>query len=185
MMRSTGADAAAVPLFPRSAAKGWEARFEALLETNRAALGRIASSYTNTAADREDLLQDIAFALWQALPGFRGECAERTFVYRVAHNRAVQFLARRRRADSAWDETAETADPHPTLETALARRQQVEQLADAVRRLPFAYRQVVVLMLEGLEYAEIAEVLGISESNVGVRLNRARPMLREMMGGEK
>jgi RNA polymerase sigma-70 factor (ECF subfamily) len=174
-----------VPLWNVRAETGLEARFEKLLAEHRGALGRIAWSYTNTAADREDLLQDMGMALWQALPGFRGECSERTFVYRIGHNRAVHFLAARRRADTALDDAIEASDPAPTAETELARQQQTEQLADAVRRLPLPYRQVVVLLLEGLEYAEIAEVLGISESNVGVRLNRARPMLRQTMGGRK
>ena len=62
------------------------------------------------------------------------------------------------------------------MDTTIAERQESTRLADAVRRLPLPYRQVVVLLLEGLEYREIAEVLGISESNVGVRLNRARQL---------
>ena len=158
-----------------------EIRFERLLAANRSSLSRLAWSYTDTPADREDLLQDIAMALWQALPGFRGECSERTFVYRIAHNRALNALARRRPQGGEVD----LRDPAPTVEAHLARRQQSEQLADAVKRLPLLYRQVVVLVLEGLEYSEIAEILGISESNVGVRLNRARPLLRDMMGAGK
>jgi RNA polymerase sigma-70 factor (ECF subfamily) len=174
-------------VFPFSgwrAGKDLEARFERLLTANRAPLSRLAFSYTNTAADREDLLQDIAMALWQALPGFRGECSERTFVYRIAQNRALSALARKPRGDRAILDD-ESLDPAPLVETTIAERQESTRLAEAVRRLPVPYRQVVVLVLEGLEYGEIAEVLGISESNVGVRLNRARPLLRRMMGGQK
>jgi RNA polymerase sigma-70 factor (ECF subfamily) len=160
-----------------------EARFERLLAANRASLGRLAYSYTDSPADREDLLQDIAVALWQALPTFRGECSERTFVYRIAQNRALSALARRPREIGAIEN--ESSDPAPLVDAAIAERQESTRLADAVRRLPLPYRQVVVLVLEGLEYREIAEVLGISESNVGVRLNRARPLLRQMMGGRR
>jgi RNA polymerase sigma-70 factor (ECF subfamily) len=178
-----GADALRIPLAGSSARKDLEARFEDLLAANRASLGRLAFSYTNTAADREDLLQDIALALWQALPTFRGECSERTFVYRIAQNRALSALARRGEKLPAIDEAP--VDPAPLVETAIARQQESTQLAEAVRRLPLPYRQVVVLMLEGLDYVEIAEVLGISESNVGVRLNRARPLLRQILGGRR
>ena len=59
--------------------------------------------------------------------------------------------------------------------------QQGDRLVGAVRRLPLAYAQVVTLTLEGLSYAEIADVLGISETNVGARLTRARQMLRELL----
>jgi RNA polymerase sigma-70 factor (ECF subfamily) len=101
-------------------------------------------------------------------------------VYRIAQNRALSALARRGAEGSAIDDVP--PDPAPLVETAIARQQESTQLADVVRRLPLPYRQVVVLMLEGLEYGEIAEVLGISETNVGVRLNRARPLLRQILG---
>jgi RNA polymerase sigma factor (sigma-70 family) len=55
----------------------------------------------------------------------------------------------------------------------------------AVRGLPVPYRQVVSLVLEGLEYAEVAEVLGISESNVGARMTRGREMLRGLLEGHR
>ena len=180
-MPSTGADALRIPLADSVARKDLEARFEHLLTENRASLSRLAFSYTKTAADREDLLQDIALALWRALPNFRGECSDRTFVYRIAQNRALSALARRGAEGPAIDDMP--ADPTPLVETAIARQEESTHLADAVRRLPLPYRQVMVLMLEGLEYGDIAEVLGISESNVGVRLNRARPLLRRILGG--
>jgi len=182
-MPSTGADTLPVTQAASLARKNLEARFESLLAENRASLSRLAFSYTNTAADREDLLQDIALALWQALPSFRGECSERTFVYRIAQNRALSALARRRPAASAIDDLP--PDPAPLVETTLAQQEESNHLAVAVRRLPLPYRQVVVLMLEGLEYGEIAQVLGISESNVGVRINRARPLLRQNLGGRR
>jgi RNA polymerase sigma-70 factor (ECF subfamily) len=182
-MLSTGDDALRVPLAGSLARKDLEARFEGLLAQNRASLSRLAFSYTNTAADREDLLQDTALAIWQALPNFRGECSERTLVYRIAHNRALSALVRTGAEHSAIDEIP--LDPAPLVETAIARKEESTHLADAVRRLPLPFRQVVVLTLEGLEYSEIAEVLGISESNVGVRLNRARPLLRQILGGRR
>jgi RNA polymerase sigma-70 factor (ECF subfamily) len=178
-MPSTGADALRIPLTGSSARKELEARFASLLAENRASLSRLAFSYSSTAADREDLLQDIALAIWQALPNFRGECSVRTFVYRIAQNRALSAMARRGVALLEIEDAP--PDPAPLVETAIARQEESTRLAEAVRRLPLLYRQVVVLMLEGLEYGEIADVLGISESNVGVRLNRARPLLREMM----
>ena len=156
-------------------------RFDRLLAANGGALARLAASYTNTISDRDDLLQEIAMALWQALPRFRGECSERTFLFRIAHNRAIAYLASSRRRSAAMTEGLELHDPQPDPEAGLARQQQSERLMDAVRRLAVPYRQVVTLMLEGLEYSEIAEVLGISPTNVGVRLNRARQLLRDSL----
>ena len=72
-----------------------EAQLNRLLQANRQALSRLVASYARSASDREDLLQEIAIALWRALPGFRGECSERAFLFRIAHNRCMTYVAKR------------------------------------------------------------------------------------------
>lgn len=131
--------------------------------------------------DRDDLLQEIAMALWRALPSFRGDCSERTFVFRIAHNRCITHLSRRRVTVSLEESELEVEDPSATAETALAEEQDRQGLLAAIRELPAIHREVLVLALEGMEYREIADVVGISESNVGVRLNRARERLRKLL----
>lgn len=158
-----------------------EERFDSLMTANGPALTRLAATYTNSPSDRDDLLQEIAVAVWQALRGFRGECSERTFLFRIAHNRAVSFLARSRAQISSAGEEIELHDPAPDPESGLAREQSAGRLRHAIRMLPVVYRQVIILTLEDLDYREIAEILGISESNVGARLSRARRMLRESL----
>jgi len=154
-------------------------RFHQLLSANGPALLRLAGSYTNNSGDRDDLFQDIALAIWQALPRFRGESSERTFIFRIAHNRAISYLAQRRRLTPAED--IEIPDPRPNPEGGFAKEQQEARLVAAIHDLPVEYRQVITLTLEGMSYTEIAEILGIGESNVGVRLNRARQMLRRAL----
>ena len=156
-------------------------RFRSLLDANGPALARLAASYTRSPTDRDDLLQDIAMAVWQALPKFRGECSERTFLFRIAHNRCLAQVSRRRSTVAIEDEPIDLEDPSPNAERQLSQEQQVERLHQAVRRLPLIYREVITLTLEGLPYKDIAQVLGIGESNVGVRLNRARQMLRTLI----
>ena len=165
-----------------------EQQFDRLLAANGPALARLAASYTNTRSDRDDLLQEIAVAVWQALPVFRGECGPRTFLFRIAHNRAIAYLARNRArfAVAAGEvDVHEVHDTAPDPESGLAREQDAARLHAAIRRLPLVYRQVITLALEDVGYAEIAEVLGISESNVGARLSRARQMLRELLEKQK
>jgi RNA polymerase sigma factor (sigma-70 family) len=194
-MRSfTGTDAALVEIGSSTIADRasldrtiLEQQFERILAANGPALSRLAASYTNTISDRDDLLQEIAFAIWQALPRFRGECSERTFAFRIAHNRGITYLARARAqaSGSIDEEEIELHDPAPGPESDLARLQRSDRLRRAVHRLPVAYRQVIMLTLEGLGYTEISEVLGISESNVGVRLNRARQLLHDLLENRK
>ncbi|HUT77292.1 MAG TPA: sigma-70 family RNA polymerase sigma factor [Polyangia bacterium] len=156
-----------------------EVAFERLMDVHRAVLGRVVECYADTRADREDLSQEIGLALWRALPGFRGDCSERTFLVRIAHNRGVDFLVRRRRSATAPEADCEDLRPGP--EDATGARERRELLFTALRTMPVGFRQVLALALEDLDHREIAEVVGITPENVAVRLSRARDMLRQKM----
>jgi RNA polymerase sigma-70 factor, ECF subfamily len=146
-----------------------------------AALSRLAGSFTRSTGDRDDLLQEIAMALWRALPSFRGDCSERTFVFRIAHNRCITHLSKRRVTISLEANEIDVEDRSATAEAALTQEQERQRLLAAIRELPAIHREVLVLALEGMEYREIADVVGISESNVGVRLSRARERLKKLL----
>lgn len=156
-----------------------ELDFERILAEHFPAVSRLARSFTNSESDRQDLLQEIAIAFWKALAHFRGECSERTFLFQIAHNRAADWLSRNKAPAAQAD--FDLPDRSPGAETELVRRERMGRLLDAVQRLPAGQRQTMVLALEGLSYREIADVLGISESNAGARLTRARAALREFL----
>ena len=140
------------------------------------ALERVAWGYVDNAPDREDLMQEILMALWRALPRFRGESSLRTFVLQVAHNRSITFATRRRRFEDLPEEGL-LPDPAPLVEERLIEAQDRDRLFRAIRRLPEAQRQAVMLHLEGLSQREIAALQETSEGSVGVRLTRARKAL--------
>jgi RNA polymerase sigma factor (sigma-70 family) len=169
----------------RTRRKELERQYEDLLKEYGPGLSRLTASYELLAHVREDLLQDIRLALWTALPGFRGECSLRTFVYRIAHNRSLTHVYRRRRQLPESEESEKIIDPKSDPESSAIQNAMHARIAQAIRSLPIAYRQVVTMSLEGLPHAEIALVLGISESNVAVRLNRARALLRQKLGEQK
>jgi RNA polymerase sigma-70 factor (ECF subfamily) len=159
-----------------------DAELERVLATHAPALGRLAASYESRPALREELLQDIAFALWRALPGFRHEASEKTFVMRIATNRALSHLAARQPAANGLDAAADVADPMPRPEELAARIESAARLQRAVQELPLALRQAMVLAFEGLSNEDIAAVLGISAGNVGVRLHRGKVLLKTTLG---
>lgn len=161
--------------------QGRQARYAEIRAAHGPALARVASTYASSAAERDDLIQEIALAIWTALPRFRGEASVRTFVFRIAHNCGVSHLRRRRPAAAA----AEVPDGAPTAQHVLEVQSDRDRLMAAIAELGVAQRQVLTLSLEGLSYAEIAEVLGLSEKNVSVRLTRARQSLRKRLGGER
>jgi RNA polymerase sigma factor (sigma-70 family) len=152
------------------------AAFEALLRQYLPALRRLIGSYTRDAAGQEDLLQEIAMGLWTALPRFRGDASERTFLYRVAHNTAITYMSRHQRR-AAREQTGELPDvpaPAATPESSALGAEQRARLWAAVGELPLVDRQVVVLHLEGLSAAEIEAVTGLSAGSIATRLTRAR-----------
>lgn len=158
-----------------------------MLSEHDGAIRRLVASYERDPSRRQDLVQDIWLAVWQALPRFRGDCSERTFIFRIAHNRAVSHIEhwQRRRTDPL-DEDAPVAADGPDPEHHLSQQQRRERLQAAVQELSLGLRQVVVLTLEGLSNAEVADIVGITENNVAVRMTRARAELTRLLGaGER
>jgi RNA polymerase sigma-70 factor (ECF subfamily) len=162
-------------------------RYEELLQGYLQPLRRLAWSYTRDGAEGEDLLQEITLALWTALPRFRGESSERTWVYRVAHNTAISYITGRRRR--ATRESAIAPHMEPTSgsnpEGEAIDRQRVQRLSIAIRDLPLLDRQIVCLHLEGLSAAAIEEVTGVSAGNIATRLTRIRHRLMARLRGEE
>ena len=161
-----------------------EERIEAYIP----ALRRLAVSYAQTFQESEDLFQEIAVAVWKALPKFRGDSSERTFVYRVAHNTAIRYVSSKQRQSgrqhSMFESDAEVAtSDNPEL--AAIRNQQWKALWKALRELPVIDRQVVLLRLEGLSAAEVSQVTGFTEAAVAMRFSRVRRQLTEKVGGAR
>ena len=156
------------------------ARFDLVLREFGPRLSRLATSYVDEPADRDDLLQEILLAVWRALPTFRGQASLRTFIYRVAMNRAATFRGRRyRRAEYEVSDAFQDSSPPPDVRMEAVDER--ERLARAIRVLPPTLREVVLPYLDDLSVAEIAELLGITENNVRVRLVRARQHLRTLL----
>lgn len=161
------------------------AAYEDLLRRYVAALRRLAWSYVRDAGD--DLFQEIAMALWTALPRFRGESSERTWVYRVAHNTAISFVSNGRRR--AQREIADEAPYEPagvtSVEADLIERERRARMWTAVRALPILDRQIITLHLEGLSAAEVSSVTGVSAIAIATRLTRIRQRLVTEIRGKE
>jgi RNA polymerase sigma factor (sigma-70 family) len=158
-----------------------DAAFKGLVAEHGAMLTRFAASFERNHHAREDLVQDILLAVWQALPAFRGEASLKTYIIGVAHRRCASHVMRAVAQPRHEELDDEWVDAQPGLEALAGLNQQQARLLAALRGLPVGQRQLVVLALEGMRYDEIAELLGISAGNVGVRLNRARAALKEQL----
>jgi RNA polymerase sigma factor (sigma-70 family) len=152
--------------------------FQRVFEEHAPAIARMAWGYVDNAADHDDLFQEILLALWRALPGFRGESSAWTFIFRVARNRALSFVGKRRPEDPL---PHDTTDPRPGPDAEYETLATRERLRAAIRQLPEPQRHAVLLHLEGASVREIAVVQGTTENNVAVRLTRARRALRALL----
>jgi RNA polymerase sigma-70 factor (ECF subfamily) len=156
---------------------------ERIISDHGQGLRRVAAAYEADRMLQEDLFQEILIAIHQALPALREKERLAPYVYRIAHNRSASHVAkavgRKKGEAGAMEDAGEGTEPSP--EAAMLESEQSDRLERAIRRLPLSYRQVVTLYLEEMSYAEIAEALDISESNVGVRISRAKQMLKEML----
>ncbi|MDF2179678.1 RNA polymerase sigma factor [Aliiglaciecola sp. CAU 1673] len=150
--------------------------FNNLLQQYGPLFSRVAASYEANHALCQELLQEILLAVWQAMPAFKGDSSEKTYVLKIAHNKAVSHVARQvRQLEETMEE--DIAPAGPKLEEQLQRNEQQQRLLDAIRSLPIQSRQVLTLFMEGLSYEDIAEVCGLSLSNVGVIISRSRNQL--------
>ncbi|MCU0783399.1 MAG: RNA polymerase sigma factor [Verrucomicrobia bacterium] len=146
-------------------------------------MARVARAYTATKEDCEDLVQEILLQVWRSIPCFERKSSPSTWIYRVALNTALawQRKNRRQRRFQPLFEVEQIAEDNGEQ---VQKRERIERLYAGIRQLPKADAALLVLYLDDLSYREMAEILGISETNVGVKLNRARRTLAKIMKGE-
>jgi RNA polymerase sigma factor (sigma-70 family) len=156
--------------------------FDQITREHDAMIKRIASSYEARTYLIEELVQEIYLAIWKALPSFRGESSLRTFVARIATNRAVTHVARAFKSSTSLELSEQITAPGESPETHAIMLDHHSRLISAVRQLPLAYRQTVMLTLEGLKPKEVAEILGISMNAVAIRMSRSKELLRALIG---
>jgi RNA polymerase sigma-70 factor (ECF subfamily) len=152
------------------------------------AIARLAAAYERNPAQREDLLQDIHLAVWQSLANFRGECALRTWVYRVAHNTAATHVLKQKRARRGQWVTLEDLEGTPDEfngERLVDELGVLEKLSAIIHKLKTIDRNVLLLHLEGLGASEIADIVGVSPNLVAQKVHRAKAAIsRRFLSGE-
>jgi RNA polymerase sigma-70 factor, ECF subfamily len=153
-------------------------RFLALVNDHRAILLKVARTYCAEPADREDLVQEIFGQLWRSYPSFDGRAAFTTWMYRVALNVAISHLraATRHERHLAPSGTvvldnlpAATTEPDERLAVLEAFMAEIDPM----------HRALLLLYLDERSHREIAEVLGITTTNVATRINRLKQRLRD------
>ena len=167
-----------------------EGQFLSLVHANDARLRRICRVYERDLDARKDLYQEIMFQLWRSLPSFNGASAVDTWMYRVALNTALAHVRRqssRRETmlpDAEQLQSEAVTSPLGADEETLDLDEHSERLHAAIQRLDGVDRMLVTMQLDGRSYREMADVIGITESNVGIKLHRIRKALARAVAKE-
>ncbi len=156
--------------------------FDEWLSEHRGLFFKVLRSYAFTAHDREDLFQEIATQVWHSIPKFRRHAKVSTWIYRVALYSAIAWSKKERR----YQAHVQTMDgcEQVLLTASKERNPQLDWLFEQIGELGAIDRSLTLLMLDGFSYREISETLGITESNVGVKINRIKKRLSEKLEEE-
>jgi RNA polymerase sigma-70 factor, ECF subfamily len=144
------------------------------LGAHRAILFKVARVYGATHSDREDLFQEIALQLWHSVDSWRGDCAASTWIYRVALNTALAWRRRERRHRDGRQDMEAAAG---LLIAGPDRDPRLEWIYERIATLDEGNRALSLLLLDGFSYRDMAQILGLTESNVGVKINRIKAAL--------
>ena len=145
---------------------------EEWLNLHKGLIFKIVRAYA--IADHDDLFQEIIIQVWHSIPAFRQEASVTTWLYRIALNTAIKWTKKERKHSSA--ETLDNVE-HLLEENRTQIDERLTWLYGEIFKLDEIDRSVTLLLLDGFSYKEMSAMLGISESNVGVKINRIKKQL--------
>ncbi|MBN2596310.1 sigma-70 family RNA polymerase sigma factor [Labilibaculum sp. A4] len=165
-----------------------ENKFNDIVTDNGERIRRICSYYSPNHEDRKDMYQDILVNIWKSLDSFRGDASINTWIYRIAVNTSLGFTGKAfKQMQMIVDVDTENLSllfDEGTKEK-LEQEAQLNQLQIELNQMSVIDKSLMSLMLEGLSMREIADVIGITEPNVKVKIHRIKEQLKSKLSGGK
>lgn len=161
-----------------------EKEFLQIIRNNQGIIYKVCNIYCDTQDDRSDLFQDIVVQLWKAYPKFRGEAKLSTWMYRVALNTAITSFKKNKRRPDKNDfpyNNLQLEDENYDSKT----EENLKLMHKAIQQLTGVEKSIVLLFLENKKYEEIAEITGITQNYVRVKMNRIKKKLKKLMEAEE
>ncbi|MEK6153813.1 sigma-70 family RNA polymerase sigma factor [Flavobacteriaceae bacterium 3-367] len=158
---------------------GKEEEFVRVIKQNEGVIFKITTIYTDNKTDQQDLYQDIVYQLWKAFPGFRKESKVSTWMYRIALNTALTRLKKSKRGGHSVSIDRVVLQEAECYDYEFEER--LKLVYSHIKQLNLLEKGIMLLLLEGKKYEEIAEITGLSPSNVGTRISRIKQKLKEQL----
>ncbi len=162
-----------------------EIYFKRIYAENKDRVYRICCSYHRDSDARKDIFQEVIANIWSGLDTFKGQSAVSTWIFRITVNTCLGFTRKHNKKNKLYvdlkdDELQQIGDP--TDYTAkLERESDIQFLYTCLNQLPMAEKTVISLLLEGLDYSGIADVCGLSQGNIRVKVHRSKTLLKQLM----
>ncbi|MFS4491875.1 RNA polymerase sigma factor [Maribacter sp. 2308TA10-17] len=156
-----------------------EQKFVRVIKEHEGVIFKITTMYTDNRDDQKDLYQDVVYQLWKSFDSFRAESKISTWMYRIALNTALTRLKKRKRMENTVSidrvvvEQIENYDPEF--------EERLKVLYAHIKQLNVIEKGLMLLLLEGKKYDEIAEITGLSPSNVGTKISRVKQKLTKQI----
>jgi len=154
-----------------------EKDFLVLIKEHQGIIHKICRLYRDIKEDREDLFQEITFQLWKSHQTFKNDSKISTWIYRIALNTAIATFRKKKQPIEYYPVLPDLAEEQPDDELALRQ----ELLFTALKQLDDGDKAIITLYLEDLSYQQIADITGISENYVGVKLNRIKIKIQNLL----
>lgn len=158
---------------------GKEIEFIQIIKANEALIFKVTTLYAHNIHDQKDLYQEIVYQLWRSFDSFRNEAKRSTWMYKVALNTAIgQLKKNMRKPESIAVDLlvpGQSDTPDPIFEDRL------KKMYSCINRLNYLDRGLMLLLLEGRKYEEIAEITGLTTTNVATRISRIKTKLKSQL----
>lgn len=151
--------------------------FNDWLDGYRALLFKVIKAYAFTTEDQNDLFQEVCLQMWRSIPNFQSKSAVSTWLYRIALNTAIKWSTKEKKHVDGHQEVEKMNNVLIAKEE--PKDERVTWLYDEIKQFNEIDRSLTLLLLDGFSYKEMSEIIGISESNIGVKIHRIKKQLTE------
>lgn len=158
---------------------GQQKEFVKQVNENQRIIHKICKIYTDNPHDHEDLFQEITIQLWKSYPSFRGEAKFSSWMYRIGLNTALALFRKRDKQVSICQETS--VENLKIIQDEHHEDERLKLMYDAIHQLSDVEKALIMMFLDDKPYKEIAEILGITEGNARVKMNRAKEKLKNLI----